>query len=126
MNKTLLLAIALLSSNIVLSNAFANEKSHWGYSGEQGPENWAQLTADNAACAGKNQSPVNLTGFIEAELKPLELNYLQGGEKILNNGHTVQVNYKKGSFVTIDGTQFKLLQFHFHAPSENHINGKSY
>lgn len=126
MNKISLLAFTLLSLNLISSNAFAGDKSPWEYSGKKGPENWAQLTAENAACAGKNQSPINLTGFIEAELKPLESNYLQGGEQILSNGHTVQVNYQKGSFVTIDGKQFKLLQFHFHAPSENHINGKSY
>ncbi|MFT6987642.1 MAG: carbonic anhydrase, partial [Psychromonas sp.] len=73
-----------------------------------------------------NQSPVNLTGFIEADLAPIAFNYQVGGSEILNNGHTVQVNYKKGSSITIDGLQFDLLQVHFHAPSENHINGISY
>lgn len=49
-----------------------------------------------------------------------------GGNEILNNGHTVQVNYAAGSSISVDDIQFDLKQFHFHAPSENHINGKSY
>ena len=63
---------------------------------------------------------------LEAELKPVDFDYKTGGYEILNNGHTVQVNYAKGSSIKIDGSVFNLLQFHFHAPSENHINGTAY
>jgi len=121
-----LLSCTLLSLAFASANVSANEKAHWGYSGHQGPEQWAQLSGDNLTCDGKNQSPINLTGFIEADLAPLTFNYQQGGEQVINNGHTVQVNYQQGSSLTIDGKQFNLLQFHFHAPSENHINGQSY
>ncbi len=122
MKKSIVLACALLVSNSV----FAEGKSHWGYSGHEGPNNWASLSADYSSCSGKNQSPVNLTGFIESELSPIEFQYKSGGNEILNNGHTVQVNMEKGSSIKIDGQTFNLLQFHFHAPSENHINGKSF
>jgi len=77
-------------------------------------------------CAGKNQSPVNLTGFIEADLRPISFQYQAGGGEILNNGHTIQVNYAKGSTIRLDDQTFNLVQFHFHAPSENQIRGKSY
>lgn len=120
MNKSIILALSLFSA----ANVFAS--ADWGYEGATGPESWAELTPDNSACAGDNQSPINLTGFIESELQPIEFSYQAGGNEILNNGHTVQVNYKKGSTMKIDGITFNLLQFHFHAPSENHINGKSY
>ena len=122
MKKSILLACAILAS----SHAFASEHAHWGYSGEGAPENWASLSGDNFSCTGKNQSPINLTGFIESELAPLVFNYQAGGNEIVNNGHTVQVNYQKGSGINVDGKQFNLLQFHFHAPSENNINGESY
>ena len=37
----------------------AEEKAHWGYSGDEGPENWAKLDPKYSACSeGKNQSPV--------------------------------------------------------------------
>lgn len=120
--KFILLGGILLISGI----SFAADTAHWAYSGDEGPENWANLSPEFGACTGKNQSPINLTGFIEAELKQIKISYQAGGNEILNNGHTVQLNYATGSGISVDGIQFDLKQFHFHAPSENHINGRSY
>ncbi|PCI59423.1 MAG: carbonic anhydrase [Gammaproteobacteria bacterium] len=123
MKKNVVLGTLLLIS----INVWAGEKAHWGYSGNTGPKNWAQLTSENASCDGKNQSPINLTGFVEATTKPIKFNYQpKAGDEILNNGHTVQVNYQQGSSISVDGQKFALKQFHFHAPSENHINGHSF
>ncbi|MGC3872890.1 carbonic anhydrase [Halomonas sp. GXIMD04776] len=122
MRKALCVSVALLASGA----ANAESEAQWGYSGAKGPENWAELSPDNFACAGKNQAPINLTGFIEAELQPITFDYQKGAEQILNNGHTVQVNYEQGSSIDVDGITFDLKQFHFHAPSENHIDGESY
>lgn len=120
--KSVLIGGVLFTSG----TAFAADTAHWTYSGDRGPENWAKLSPEFGACNGKNQSPINLTGLIEAELKPIKISYQAGGNEILNNGHTVQVNYTAGSSMVVDGIQFDLKQFHFHAPSENHIKGKSY
>jgi len=124
--KALLKFILFGGVLFISGTAFAAATTHWTYSGEGGPENWAKLSPEFGACTGKNQSPINLTGFIEAELLPIKVSYQSGGNEILNNGHTVQVNYAAGSDITVDGIQFELKQFHFHAPSENHINGMSY
>jgi carbonic anhydrase len=100
---------------------------HWSYSGEAGPENWSKVDAKNAMCAlGRNQSPIDLADFVEADLKPLKLDYKAGASEVVNNGHTVQVNYTAGSTLTVDNKAFELKQFHFHAPSENRIGGKSF
>jgi carbonic anhydrase len=105
----------------------AGSGAHWSYSGHRGPEHWGELADAYKMCAlGKNQSPIDLTGFIEAELPPLSLTYGAGASEILNNGHSVQVNYKGGSTLEIEGRAFELKQFHFHAPSENRIEGKSF
>ncbi len=122
MKKTILASTLLITS----FSAFAGGHAEWGYSGDKGPDSWARLSPDYTACAGRNQSPVNLDGFIASDLKPISFHYKPGGREILNNGHTVQINYTEGSRISIDGKDFKLLQFHFHAPSENHIKGKSY
>jgi carbonic anhydrase len=122
--KTFLLSVLLAGT--LSAAASAADTTHWTYSGQEGPENWARLSPAFGACAGKNQSPINLTGFIVADLKPISISYRAGGNEITNNGHTVQVNYAAGSNISIDGIQFDLKQFHFHAPSENEINGKSY
>ncbi len=45
---------------------------------------------------------------------------------IVNNGHTIQVNYSGDSFIKMGSKTFNLLQFHFHSPSENTVDGKPY
>jgi len=103
------------------------EGAHWGYSGDAGPDNWGKLDASYVACeTGKNQSPIDLANFVEADLQPIAFAYKPGTTEILNNGHTVQINYAAGSTITVDGRVFELKQFNFHAPSENTINGKHY
>ena len=101
--------------------------AHWSYAGEDGPENWGSLDPKFSACkTGLNQSPIDLAGFIESDLSALKLTYKPGIQEVINNGHTIQVNYKAGSSLSIDGAEYDLKQFHFHAPSEDKLNGKSY
>jgi carbonic anhydrase len=38
----------------------------------------------------------------------------------------VQVIYAPGSTITVAGKQYELVQFHFHKPSEEKINGKAH
>jgi carbonic anhydrase len=122
--KKLMIVIIVLSA---FGAACAGSKTHWSYSGAEGPGHWAELDPAFTACSeGKNQSPINLAGFIESDLKPIEIHYEVGGNEILNNGHTIQVNFAPGNKISIDGHEFVLKQYHFHAPSENHINGQSY
>lgn len=111
---------------LVSGIAVAGEAPHWEYAGAAGPAHWAELSADFNACAGKNQSPIDLRGFVEADLAPIAFRYEGGGAEIVNNGHTVQVNAAPGSAIDVDGIAFELRQFHFHAPSENRIEGKSF
>ena len=109
------------------SIVLAGEKTHRGYSGQEGPEHWGELDSKYLPCSeGKNQSPANLTGMIESNLSPITINYQFGGNEILNNGHTIQVNYKPGSTIIVNEHEFELKQFHFHSPSENTIEGHSY
>lgn len=122
MNKTFV-AVGMLA--LAASVCSASQES-WKYSGETGPEHWAALSPEFSACDGKNQSPVNLSGFIDAKLKPLAFSYQAVTSEILNNGHTIQLSSLPGNAITVDGTRFELKQLHFHAPSENLLNGKSF
>ncbi len=125
MNAKIIIPAALAAC--IMTASFAGGKTHWGYSGHEGPEHWGDLDPDFSVCAsGKNQSPINLSGFMEGDLAPIAFNFAKGGNEVLNNGHTIQVNYKSSSSISVNGHSFKLKQFHFHAPSENHINGKSF
>lgn len=120
------LLLALASSTVSLAQD-TGHPPHWGYAGEVGPEHWAEFESDFGACSsGRNQSPVDLAGFVHAELPPIEFAYQPGGHQVVNNGHAVQVDYQPGSSIRVDGTSFELKQFHFHSPSENTIQGKSF
>lgn len=127
-SKSLSWKIAIAAASVLCSTSTFAQK-HWGYEGEEGPSNWAKLDPKFVMCGlGKNQSPIDITGFVEADLKPLKFTYSAGAQEIaiVNNGHTIQVNYAPGSSVTVDGREFELKQFHFHSPSENKIDGKQY
>jgi carbonic anhydrase len=102
---------------------------HWSYSGDNGPENWIDLDSTFNACGrGMEQSPINLedakaNATSEANI---QINYQPSSFTIKNNGHTVQAdaNTDENSIV-IDGKEYKLVQFHFHVPSEHQMEGKN-
>lgn len=111
----------------LLNGVKKGHNSSWEYSGAYGPEHWGKLDEAFAVCdSGKNQSPINITKTIEANLAPLSLNFSKPATEILNNGHTVQLNFAENSGFKLKGQEFELKQLHFHTPSENIINGKSY
>ena len=113
----------LLASGTVL----AAGKVHWGYSGHEGPEHWGELAPEYSLCAtGKNQSPINITGAVDSKLPELKFDYKFGGNHVINNGHSIQVNFAAGNTITVGDRTFELKQVHFHSPSENTINGKSF
>ncbi len=102
--------------------AGAHAAPHWDYEGPMGPENWGK---EFPTCAkGKSQSPLDIKGPFEKVKTSIATDYKNGPLKILNNGHTIQVNVEPGSKVRIDGMAYDLLQFHFHKPSEELIDGK--
>lgn len=138
--KTVILS-ALALSGLVFANEQAKEKAaphemnahggeiHWGYEGAAGPEFWGDIKPDFLTCkAGKNQSPINIVkSNVKTDgLSPLQQNYQASPITMLNNGHTVQFAYAPGSSLTLDGKEYKLLQFHFHTPSEEQIDGKNF
>jgi carbonic anhydrase len=102
-------------------------KAHWGYSGEEGPTFWGNLSTAYTLCStGHMQSPIDIKHTQQAGLAPIDVSYQATPLNIVNNGHTIQVNYAKGSKMTIGNTSYNLLQFHFHSPSENIVAGKPF
>jgi carbonic anhydrase len=114
---------------LLAGSGFARAQQHpeFGYSGAKGPQHWGGISEHWGTCsAGRNQSPVDIARTTSADLAPIEMDYPTFGTDIVNNGHTIQVNYRPGSTLKADGRTFKLLQFHFHAPSEHHLQGRDF
>lgn len=125
MKKLLPIAAVVVTATLFLAAAHA---AQWSYEGAAGPERWGTLSPDYAACErGQNQSPINIQGALKTASVPLALHYKGAvGKTIINNGHTIQIDFDKGNTLTLDGRQFDLVQVHFHAPAENEIDGKRY
>jgi carbonic anhydrase len=124
--STLLLFTACNKNNEHNNNETHHTK-HWGYTGDVSPSHWGELSEDFKMCSqGKMQTPINVIPTKDIDLPELNIDYKTGSKSIIDNGHSVQVNIKDGSVLKIDGQNYKLKQFHFHTPSENNINSKSF
>ena len=100
---------------------------HWEYQGTHGPEYWGTLDKAYSACvSGKQQSPINISRVKPAPLPALAFDYKRSPLRIIDNGHTIQVNYAPGSFFTFGDQRYELQQFHFHHPAEERVDGKAY
>jgi carbonic anhydrase len=83
--------------------------------------------AQGSTCAtpdtfGRHQSPIDIRRATPSALAPLTTHYPSMRGRLLNDGHRVQVDVDSGS-VTVDGTTFKLEEFHFHWPAEHELVG---
>jgi carbonic anhydrase len=118
-------AMLALTFNVYAEESKAHHGAHWGYDGKSGPEYWADLSEDFVTCkAGNKQSPIDLRDSVKAELSPLAFNYRAVPLKVANNGHTIQVDQAGAGSMTFQGREYRLLQFHFHTPSEHHVAGQ--
>jgi carbonic anhydrase len=126
--RTLLffVAITLLNPTLLLAS---EQAAHWTYEGEEGPEHWSKLSANNFMCVeGSNQSPIDLQTNVHADLGELVFEYVSPPHSETHNGHTIQLDVTPGSFLRVPDRNrtFELKQFHFHSPSEHTVNGKSF
>lgn len=103
----------------------SGDNEHWGYGDSNGPNEWGDLNSNYHLCKnGKQQSPIDITKTQKAKLSRIAFNYKTGPREIINNGHSVQVNMRKGNSILVSGKRYYLKQIHFHAPSEHLIDGK--
>lgn len=106
---------------------FAAEGHHWSYEGDGGPAKWGDLDAANKVCSiGSQQSPIDIGTTIKSRLPALRINWARSADTIVNNGHTIQLNFAEGSTLTLGDAKYKLLQVHFHRPSEHLIAGRNF
>jgi carbonic anhydrase len=97
------------------------------YHGGTGPSHWASLESGFGTCGiGHAQSPIDIrSANVETADRPaIGFHYQPAPLKIVDNSHTIQVNYAPGSYIDLGGHRYELVQFHFHKPSEKSIDGK--
>jgi len=107
-------------------------KTPWDYSGPRGAAHWSELDPAYGLCnRGKEQSPIDIRHARKAKLPVLRFEYAtEPVNYVVNNGATIRVNYHepagRGSYLAVGNKRYQLTQWHFHRPSEESVNGKSY
>lgn len=123
------LSILVLLMCLIPALATAQDTKHpkWSYDGDTDPSHWGSLDPAYSACsAGHMQSPIDIKGAKKSALPPLKTNYSAVPLNIIDNGHTVQINYPAGNTLTVGDKTYTLKQFHFHHPAEEEIDGQKY
>ena len=123
MLRGLLLGGAGLGAAVLLG---CGGRVEWGYSGSGGPEAWASLSEDYAMCDGRQQSPVDLTGYTLGGRSPLVFSYGTPAGAVRNDGAFVHVDYPGGNSLVSDGRSYDLKSAHVHAPSEHAVDGEMF
>jgi carbonic anhydrase len=125
-NLPLALLIAAFASSATRVLA-QHTSAHWEYEGAHGPTHWGTMDEAYRKCsAGTHQSPIDIRDAKSADLPAITFAYRPTPLKLIDNGHTVQVTYSPGSFMTVGNQRYELQQFHFHHPAEEKLSGKSY
>jgi len=118
-----LLAVAF-GPGLLLAQRAAEASHPWSYDGAHGPAQWGKLKPEYAVCkTGKHQTPIDIRNAKSADLPAIEFSYARSPFRIIDNGHSVQVTPEPGNFITVGGWRYDLVQFHFHHPAEELIEG---
>lgn len=138
MRNTIALIVSMLLAFCAVSQAQVSAvhqyrspwRTPWTYEGARGSDHWAELDPDYAACAGKAQSPIDIHDAQPADLPALRFDYHSAPiDYVTNNGAAIRVDYEapgSGDFLIVGDTRYQLVQFHFHRPSEETIDGKRF
>ena len=100
-------------------------KTPWTY---QDQAHWSELDSAYAACgSGKAQSPIDIRQTTPVKLPPLRFEWKpQPLRYVINNRYTWRVNYApgNGNFLVVGDKRYELVQFHFHHPAEDMVDGR--
>lgn len=122
-------AAAVAGHSTTVTGGHAAGEVHWSYEGEGGPQAWGKLKPEFNICAiGKRQSPINIEDSItlRGPAEPILFEYAPSSASVVNNGHTIQVDVSGDNAITVRGSTYRLVQFHFHHPSEERVNARSF
>ncbi|XP_051138792.1 alpha carbonic anhydrase 4-like [Andrographis paniculata] len=132
-----LLKFLLLVSILFLAKAITNpevdDERPFSYDVDapNGPPNWGILNPNWTLCeTGKSQSPVNIFTrrvVVQPSFRSVRRRYKPAPAVIKNRGHDIEVELTgDGGGIIINRIEYKLVQLHWHIPSEHTVNGVRY
>ncbi|KFK24865.1 hypothetical protein AALP_AA8G035000 [Arabis alpina] len=120
--------LALSSSS--LAAAETETEFHYQKGAQADPSKWMSAKHEWKVCGlGKRQSPINLTPEIARSIhnstKLFQTYYKPVEATLKNRGYDMMVSWDDDAgHIIINGTDYKLVQSHWHAPSEHFLNGE--
>lgn len=100
----------------------------WSYHGADGPVHWGDIAPACADTQTARQSPVDIvTAQLEHEIgaSPVQTDYRAARFAVENTGHAIEAapSDRDAGSIGVDGTSYRLQQFHFHTSSEHTVDG---
>ncbi|XXG45473.1 hypothetical protein AAC387_Pa02g0547 [Persea americana] len=123
-----LLILLVVSHSPPTTSQEYDDEREWDYLEDsgKGPEHWGDLNENWTICKnGTRQSPINLRdGWVDVRpLGRLQTSYSPANATLLNRGHDIMLKWvDHAGSLHIDGTDYELIQCHWHSPSEHIVN----
>ena len=120
--------LPLFTLSLFAAAALADEPCppRYSYCGYSGPAQWPNITIESKKneCGGTRQSPISLPVPSPTRGPVIGVEYIACGATIRNTGHDIEVTPAgDAGKITIGDNVYKLVQLHFHVPSEHSIPG---
>ncbi len=106
--------------------AVVGEKPAVSTGGRRSKSSVAGKAAELTCLKGQRQSPIDIRDGVRLDLEPIQFAYRPSLFRVVDNGQTVQVSVAAGGGISLLGKAYRLSEFHFHRPSGEVVNGKSY
>ncbi|XP_019455834.1 PREDICTED: alpha carbonic anhydrase 4-like isoform X2 [Lupinus angustifolius] len=128
---SLLLLVFISSSFLTISEAGTDEKFTYTEGNGKGPKNWGNINPNWTVCGnGKSQSPIDIVDErvqVLPQLGRLKRYYKPAPAALGNKGHSITLKWNgDAGKININGTNYNLMQFHWHTPSEHTLNGSKF
>lgn len=98
----------------------------WGYGPDDGPRNWARLSAGFSLCGvGKSQAPIDLLAGDALSVGLMRPVFAWGSAagRVLADDRGLRMRPAPGAGLELDGRHFSLEEVRFLSPSEHSIGG---
>ncbi|CAL0310605.1 unnamed protein product [Lupinus luteus] len=126
---SLVLLVFIYSSFFTISEA--DDKFTYSEGSGKGPKNWGNINPNWRVCGnGKSQSPIDIVDQrvqVFPQLGRLQRDYKPAPAVLGNMGYSINLKWNgDAGKININGTDYNLIQLHWHAPSEHTFNGSKF
>ena len=133
--RFLTLYLSVLALAFLIGCGGQVDEPDWTYSGLAGPHNWHSLSDEYARCDGMEQSPIDITGYVDASGPGITFYYHDNATGIAtsakNNGRATYYGFAEENMLLRDWKDgfkwaFILETAQLHVPSEHTVDGEQF